>query len=466
MTAFAQLSAGEIAARVNTRDLSARDIVEAALQRIDAGNPRLNCFSATFRTRALHRADALDARIRRELTHLPLAGVPFGVKNLFDVEGLTTIAGSKIHRDRPPAIADATLIRHMEAAGAILLGAQHMDEYAYGFTTENAHYGPARNPHDPERMTGGSSGGGAAAVAAGMVPLSLGSDTNGSIRVPAAFCGIYGLKPTFGRLSRAGTLGFAHSLDHMGVFARSAVDLACAYDALQGIDQGDLAQQHRPSDPCLPKLSLGIDALRCARLGGWFERGLSDEVAAALTLVADALGATTRVTLKEAERARAAAFCLTAAEGGNLHLKDLKTRAVDFDPSTRDRLLAGALLPATIIQQAQRFRRWFYEQTLREFERHDLLLAPATPVTALTLGSQTMMLGSQSVPARANIGLYTQPISFIGLPVVTVPVHMTNRMPAGVQIIAPPWREDLALRAAAWLERGSIVAAPIANIPP
>jgi AtzE family amidohydrolase len=466
VTVLAELSAGEIAARVCSRDLSARDVVEAALRRIDAGNPRLNCFSATFRTRALCRADALDARIRREPTILPLAGVPFGVKNLFDVEGLTTIAGSKIHRDRAPAPADATLIRHMEAAGAILLGAQHMDEYAYGFTTENTHYGPARNPHDPERMTGGSSGGSAAAVAAGMVPLSLGSDTNGSIRVPAAFCGIYGLKPSFGRLSRAGTLGFAHSLDHMGVLARSAYDLARAYDSLQGIDEGDPAQQRRLIEPCLPELPLGIDSLRCARLGGWFERGLSDDIAAAVALVADALGATATVTLKEAERARAAAFCITAAEAGNLHLKDLKTRAVDFDPSTRDRLLAGALLPATIIQQAQRFRRWFYEQTMLVFGRHDLLLAPATPVTALKIGSPTMMLGGQPVPARANIGLYTQPISFIGLPVVTVPVHSSNRMPAGVQIIAPPWREDLALRAAAWLERSSVVSAPIAKSRP
>ncbi|MDP8986231.1 MAG: AtzE family amidohydrolase [Pseudomonadota bacterium] len=460
---MAELSAAEIAARVCGRELSAREVIDAAWRRIEADNPRLNLFSATFRARALRRADALDARIAREPVDLPLAGVPFGAKNLFDVEGVTTIAGSKIHRDRPPARADATLIRHLEAAGAILIGAQHMDEYAYGFTTENAHYGPARNPHDPERMTGGSSGGSAGAVAAGMVPLSLGSDTNGSIRVPAAFCGIYGLKPTFGRLSRAGTLGFAHSLDHMGVFARSARDLACAYDALQGADPDDPAQHPRPIEPCLAKLPLGIDGLRCARLTGWFEQGVTEEVATAVTLVAQALGANAAVTLKEAQRARAAAFCITAAEAANLHLHDLKSRAADFDPSTRDRLLAGALLPATIIQQAQRFRRWFYEQTLLAFREHDLLLAPAAPVTALTIGSATFMLGSRSVPARPNIGVYTQPISFIGLPVVTVPVHRPGRMPVGVQIIAPPWREDLALRAAAWLERSAVIRAPIAR---
>jgi len=152
----------------------------------------------------------------------PLAGVPYAVKNLFDVQGLTTLAGSRINRDRPPAKQDAVLVARMRAAGAVLLGALNMDEYAYGFTTENTHYGPTRNPHDPSRTAGGSSGGSAAAVAAGLVPIALGSDTNGSIRVPSSLCGIFGLKPTYGRLSRSGTYPFVASLDHLGPFARSA----------------------------------------------------------------------------------------------------------------------------------------------------------------------------------------------------------------------------------------------------
>jgi AtzE family amidohydrolase len=464
------LGAAETAAAVVRGDLSARAVIEAALDRIDAGNPQLNCFSEVLRTRALDRAGALDARlgsgIARNVPPLPLAGVPFGVKNLFDVAGLVTIAGSKIHRDRPPARVDATLIRHMEAAGAILLGTQHMDEYAYGFTTENAHYGPARNPHDVRRMAGGSSGGSAAAVASGMVPLSLGTDTNGSIRVPAAFCGLFGLKPTFGRLSRAGLFPFVHSLDHPGVFARSTRDLTCAYDVLQGIDAGDPAQCQRSVDHCMPTLLLGIGGLRCARLVGWFERGLSDAAAAAVGEVARALDATATATLDEAERARAAAFCITAAEGGHLHLDDLKARARDFDPATRDRLLAGALLPAAVIQQAQRFRRWFYDQALSLFRSYDLLLAPATPITAPLIGSTTLVLGEQTLPLRPNLGLYTQPISFIGLPVVTVPIHHGGSMPAGVQIIAAPWREALALRVAAWLEDRGVVTTSIPRAQP
>ncbi len=172
--------------------------------------------------------------------------MPFAVKNLFDIAGLTDLAGSKINRDNPPAHRDATLIERLEAAGAILVGALNMGEYAYDFTGENIHDGPSRNPHDLDRMTGGSSGGSGAAVGGGLVPLALGSDTNGSIRVPSSLCGIFGLKPTYGRLSRARSFPFVASLDHLGPFARSARDLALAYDAMQGFDPDDPVCADRP----------------------------------------------------------------------------------------------------------------------------------------------------------------------------------------------------------------------------
>ena len=177
----------------------------------------------------------------------PLAGVPFAVKNLFDVKGLPTRAGSKINRDLPAAPRDATLIERMEAAGAVLVGALNMGEYAYDFTGENVHDGPSRNPHDPTRMTGGSSGGSGSAVGGALVPIALGSDTNGSIRVPSSFCGIFGLKPTYGRLSRARSFPFVASLDHLGPFARNVRDLALAYDAMQGPDPDDAACTTRAS---------------------------------------------------------------------------------------------------------------------------------------------------------------------------------------------------------------------------
>jgi amidase/aspartyl-tRNA(Asn)/glutamyl-tRNA(Gln) amidotransferase subunit A len=201
------------------------ETVERSLAAIRVGDGALNAFTAVLERRA--RATAKQQR------RGPLAGVPFAVKNLFDVKGLVTLAGSKIQRDAPPAKRDAPLIARLEAAGAVLVGTLNMDEYAYGFSTENSHYGPTRNPHNPEHVAGGSSGGSAAAVAAGMVPLTLGTDTNGSIRVPAAFCGIWGLKPTFGRLSREGVFPFANSLDHTGPLAECVDVLARAFDAMQ-----------------------------------------------------------------------------------------------------------------------------------------------------------------------------------------------------------------------------------------
>ena len=193
-----------------------------------------------------------------------LAGVPFAVKNLIDVAGLPTLAGSKINQDHPPATADAPLVSRLEAAGAILVGTLNMGEYAYDFTGENVHYGPSRNPFDTKRMTGGSSGGSGGAVGGGLVPLALGSDTNGSIRVPASFCGLFGLKPTYGRLTRAGSFPFVSSLDHLGPLARSAGDLAVSYDAMQGYDAADPVCVDRPVEAVSGLLDRGIDGLRIA----------------------------------------------------------------------------------------------------------------------------------------------------------------------------------------------------------
>ena len=219
-TAWSQ--AGEIADAVVDGEVTAVEVTEAALARINRRNPALNAFTAVLADRALATADAVDNARTEGRSLGPLAGVPFAVKNLFDVAGLPTLAGSKINRDRAPAPRDATLIERLEAAGAVLVGALNMGEYAYDFTGENVHDGPSRNPHDLSRMTGGSSGGSGGAVAGGLVPLALGSDTNGSIRVPASLCGMFGLKPTYGRLSRARTFPFVASLDHLGPFARSS----------------------------------------------------------------------------------------------------------------------------------------------------------------------------------------------------------------------------------------------------
>ena len=456
-------SAQAIAAAVGKGSASAREVVEAALDRIAARNEALGAFTDVTAARALKKAAAIDAARARGERLGSLAGAPFAVKNLFDVAGLPTRAGSKINRGRPPAPRDATLVRRLEEAGAVLVGALNMGEYAYDFTGQNVHDGPSRNPHDLGAMTGGSSGGSGAAVAGGLVPLALGSDTNGSIRVPSSFCGIFGLKPTYGRLSRAGTFPFVASLDHLGPFARSAGDLALSYDAMLGPDADDPAQAEVAPAPVSRSLEEGVAGLRIARLGGYFARFGEPSAFAAVDAIARALKTDWVVELEEAERARAAAYLITMAEGAALHLRRLRTRAADFDPEVRDRLIAGAMLPGAWVAQAQKFRRRFLARALALFRDIDILIAPATPCRALKLGQKTFVLDGREMLARPNIGIFTQPISFIGLPAVAAPVWTAGeRLPIGVQIIAAPWREDLALRAARVLEREGVVRAPVA----
>jgi 1-carboxybiuret hydrolase len=456
----ASASAGEIAQAVAKGKVSAREIVSAALRRISERDKILNAFTAVTDERARATARAIDAERAAGRPLGALAGVPFAVKNLFDVAGLATLAGSKINRDMAPAAVDASLVRRLESAGAVLVGTLNMGEYAYDFTGENLHFGPSRNPHDVSRMMGGSSGGCGGAVAGGLVALALGSDTNGSIRVPSSFCGLFGLKPTYGRLSRAGTFPFVASLDHLGPMARSARDLALAYDAMQGHDPDDPVCAQRLTEPAMPRLAQGISGLRVAIAAGHFQRGASPEALAAVARVAQALNATREIEIPEAARARAAAFVITTSEGASLHLERLRARACDFDPVVRDRLLAGALVPATLVVKAQKFRRWYRTQVLKLFEGVDAILAPATPFPAPHIGQQTMQLEGAEVPLRPNIGIFTQPISFIGLPVVVVPVPLSP-LPIGVQIIAAPWREDVALRLAHALQESKTAAAPL-----
>ncbi len=456
-------TAAEIAKAVNGGETTAVKVVDAALARIAKHDGALGSFTDVVDERARSTAEEIDKRLSAGKSSGPLAGVPFGVKNLFDVAGLPTRAGSKINRERKPAAVDGALVRKLEAAGAILVGALNMGEYAYDFTGENVHDGPSRNPHDLTRMSGGSSGGSGAAVAAGLVPLSLGSDTNGSIRVPSSLCGLFGLKPTYGRLSRAGTFPFVASLDHLGPLARSTLDLALSYDAMQGADAADPACLPPAITPAMPELQKGAEGLRIAVAAGHFARNGFPEVFSAVARIAAALGVNRQIELPDAARARAAAYVITATEGGNLHRRQLAERAADYDPDTRYRLLAGAMAPAAWYEDAQRFRRWFHDEMLKLFKEVDIILAPATPCSAPKLGQKTLVLDGVEMPLRPNLGVFTQPISFIGLPVVAVPAAVEGAMPIGVQIIAAPWKESLALRVAYELEKNGVCKAPVAE---
>jgi 1-carboxybiuret hydrolase len=446
-------SAADIARQIADGTRSASSILEETQALIQARDPDLNCFTATTFERAALEAAAVDALRASGASLPPLAGVPYAVKNLFDIAGRVTLAGAKVNESNAPATVDAAVVARMHRAGAVLVGALNMEELAYGFTTENPHYGTTRNPHDRTRNAGGSSGGSAAAVGAGIVPISLGSDTSGSIRVPASLCGVFGLKPTYGRLPRSGTYPFVNSFDHVGPFAGTVHDLALAYDAMQGPDAADPACAQRAIEPTVAAPYPA--GLRIGILGGWFQEWADPQAQQAVQMAAAALGATQWTELKAAEAARAAAFVITGAEAGALHRPRLTQSYLKFGPSVRARLVAGTLIPASWVEQAQRVRRHAYQEAIELFRRFDLLIAAASPCIAPRVGQETITINDRSVPTKAGLGLLTQPISCIGLPVCTAPLWPGD-MPIGVQLIGAPWREDLCLAAAGALEQAGV----------
>lgn len=432
---------------VKAGEVSAVELAQAALKRIAAQDARLNAVTRVLHERALAEAAAVDAKIASGEDPGPLAGVPYGVKDLCDVEGLSTTAGAARLRNARPAAADAEAVARFRKAGAVLVATLNMDEFAYGFVTVNAHWGTTRNPHDPDRFAGGSSGGSAVAVAAGLLPFSIGSDTNGSIRIPASLCGVFGIKPTHGSLPMEGTYPFSHTLDDIGLFARSSRDLALVDAVLRKMEPAAAAPLQN-----------------AAILEGWFADNLAPEMRKAIDRLDRAIGPLPRVALRGVAQARSAAFLITAYEGGQLHCEALLADAMSYDPSTRDRLLAGAALPRDVYDLALAYRDVFRAEIEKAFEVHDVLIAPAVCGPAPLISHPYILIDGAERPARANLGLYTQPISFLGLPVVAAPLSVDG-LPLGVQIIARLGRDAELLRYAACLEEAGLLKAIAPNQP-
>lgn len=426
-----------IAAAVRSGETSAAAVVEACLGNLERDGRSLVAVTRILTERARTEAMQVDAIVAAGGDPGPLAGVPYGVKDLFDIAGLPTTAGSTLYADAPVASQDAEAIARLRQAGAVLVATLNMDEFAYGFATINARHGTTRNPHDPARLAGGSSGGSAAVVAAGLMPLSLGSDTNGSIRVPASLTGIYGLKPTHGSLPMGGVFPFAHSFDDSGPFTTSVADMQCVWQVLTG--------RTAPAD--------GED-LKVARLGGRFADNLDPVQEAAIEAIAP--GAPL-VELPDIARARSAAFLITAFEGGRLHREALSRDAMAFDPATRDRLIAGALLPRALYDEAQAFRAAFKQKIVDLIAPYDVLLAPATPCVAPEIADPRILIDGALTPARADLGIHTQPISFTGLPSLSVPLLRPGCMPIGLQLIGRPGGEPALFRFASMLEAQGII---------
>jgi len=426
------IGAQTIAAAVRTGQETATAIVTRTLAAL-AADPHF-AVTRILGERALAQAAQIDAAVARGEDPGPLAGVPYGVKDLFDVAGLPTTAGAAMRAQAVPAKADAEAVARLSAAGAILVATLNMDEFAYGFATINAAYGTTRNPHDPARLAGGSSGGSAAIVAAGVLPFALGSDTNGSIRVPASLCGLYGLKPAHGTLPMEGVYPFAESFDDIGPFTANLADMALVWDVLLGRFESD-ADEDKP--------------LRLARLGGRFRENVDPAQLAAIDAIA---GDAPLVELPDIARARSAAFVITAYEGGRLHRQALAANAMGFDPAVRDRLIAGALLPDELYRLAQDFRVRFIAAVQDLLAGYDVVLAPGTPCAAPLISDPRIRIDGALVAARADLGIHTQPITFTALPSLAVPLRRPGELPLGLQLIGLPGREDLLLRLAARLE--------------
>lgn len=424
-----------IAAAVRSGERSAASFAQAAIDAIRARDGAIGAVTRLLAPRALAEAAAVDAQVAAGRDPGPLAGVPYGVKDLFDVAGLPTTAGAAMRIDAPPATHDAEAISRMRGAGAVLVATLNMDEFAYGFATVNAAFGTTRNPHDPSRLAGGSSGGSAAAVAGGLLPVALGSDTNGSVRVPAALCGVYGLKPAHGSLPMAGVFPFVDSFDDIGPFANTVADLAGVWKVLGG----EATPAREP---------------RVARLGGWFARNVCAELAEAIE---EHFGTLPVVTIPDVDRARSAAYIMTAGEGGARHLSALRARAMAFDPATRDRLIAGALMPASFYVEAQRFRGTFRASVEALFADHDVLIAPCAGEPAPLIADPHVTVDGERVPARAHLGLFTQPLSFIGLPVIAVPLRRPGKLPLGLQLVGRPGGEAALFALAHSLEHQGVI---------
>jgi len=437
-----------IASRVRRREISACEVIDAALERIAAADSSVHAFTHVAATRAREHARRIDEAIVAGRDAGPLAGVPFAVKAMIDIAGVVTSAGSALHVHDATARIDAEVVRRLQSAGAICMGALNMDELGMGGTTENSHFGPTRNPHDLARTPGGSSGGSAAALAAGMVPLALGGDALGSIRLPASLCGVYGLRPTRGTVPTAGLLGAGGTISTIGPMARSAFDLAIAHAILTD-------QPHREPNAGA--------SLRIATAGGYFRDRLDRDAASAVERVAHALDANRTIDFPDPVRAKAAATLVNASESAVGRLPALRAHASDFDSGTRDRFIAHALLPAQWYLHAQRFRAWHKSEVLAMLARIDVLVLPATPCVAPRLGQATLIVDGQEWPTGPMLGWFTQPLAGTDCPVLTVPVAHDGPLPIGIQLLAAPRCEHHLFDVAARLEALGVASSTVAT---
>jgi aspartyl-tRNA(Asn)/glutamyl-tRNA(Gln) amidotransferase subunit A len=465
------LTLTEAAARLRSGTLSAEALTEAALARIAATDDTLHTFLAVTADAARAAARAADAQLKAGTARGALTGIPIALKDVIATAGVRTTAGSRMLETFVPSY-DATVTARLQAAGAVLVGKTNCDEFAMGSSNENSAYGPTRNPWDPARVPGGSSGGSATAVAGGQALASLGTDTGGSIRLPASYCGIVGMKPTYGRVSRYGVIAYASSLDQVGPFARTVADCALVLGAIAGHDPRDSTSVDRPVPDYTAALGGGAAGLRVGIPAEYITDGMQPAVQDAVRTAVGTLGGlgaqVTHVSLPHTEYAIACYYILATAEASsNLARYDgirygarqsadegllemyRRTRAAGFGAEVKRRIMLGTYALSAgyydaYYVKAQKVRTLIRRDFDRVFADVDVLVTPVAPTTAFRLGEKvaeplTMYL----------VDVFTTPTSLAGLPAIVVPCgHDADGMPIGLQIIGPPFGEETVLRAA------------------
>ena len=446
------LSIADAAELVAGRQLSPVEIVDAHLRRIDATDDSLNSFITLLRDESMAAAREAEGAIASGGHIGPLHGLPIGLKDLYYTKGIRTTMGSKIMGEFVPD-ADAAVTEHFREAGAILIGKLQMHEFALGATSENPHYGPAHNPWDTGRMTGGSSGGSGSAVASGQCMGALGSDTGGSVRIPASLCGIVGLKPTFGRVSRYGVYPLSWSFDTVGPMTRTVRDAALVLNAIAGHDSRDLSSSRRPTEDFAERLENGISGVRIGIPREYFfektEPQVTDAVREAASVL-EGLGASVdEVSIPVLEHSQTISTPISQAEASQIHTEHLQDRAHDIGADVRGRLYQGALIPATDYIKAQRARTVYNARMAEAFQRFDALIAPTCPVGAPKLGERTVQVGDVAEPTLALLSRLTRPFNVSGVPTVSLPCGFTSYgVPIGLQIAGRPFEDAAVLRIA------------------
>ncbi len=469
----------ELRAEIAAGRTKATDLAAGYYERIEKINPRLNVYLSLTKERALEQAERVDALAAKGDPLPPLAGIPVGIKDVLVMKGAPATAGSKILQGYHPPY-DATAVTRLEAAGAVLLGKINCDEFAMGSSNENSAYGPVRNPVDPERVPGGSSGGSAAAVAANMAVATLGTDTGGSIRQPASFCGVVGVLPTYGRVSRYGLIAFASSLDRVGPFAGNVRDAATLLGIIAGQDAHDATSSPAPVEDYAAESDKPAEGLKIGVPDEYFAEGLDPEVRAAIEKGIDALKAAgctiKRVSLPHTKYAIPTYYLVATAEASanlarfdgvrygyrspqSATLSDMYSHSRDegFGAEVKRRILLGTYALSAgyydaYYLKAQQVRRLLAEEFLRAFNEVDAIVTPTSPVPAFKLGEKS---GDPLAMYLADI--YTVTASLAGLCGVTVPCGATSAgLPVGMQVLGAHFKEANAFRVARAVEAAKI----------